>query len=972
LRKSIYKRHIFLTAWIISGFVIATQYNACGNVEFAQSLESKLVDLKAAAIILINKDAPYTNSELVEVNLESPQADEVYVTNDSTCSSGGLWEPLIATRSWTLAAKNQSAKVYAKFRNTAENIATPCLTDDILHDDIAPLVVLQQPAIITNVATPIVNFVASDMGSGLDKQLCEWPMQPIGACSGSTSNGNLAEGRYFVKVNATDKAGNISVPVVQDVMVDRTPPVITLLATPASISANKNPSDSFNVTDALSGVKSVECAFDNKANYAACTSPQTQAQADGAHKFYIRASDNAGNMSETEHAYAIDSSAPTVTITKYPPDFSNSNSGTFEFEGKDGIDPITQFECSLDNSAYAPCTTPKTYTGLSEGVHTFSVIGLDGVGNRSAPAMRSWYVDTIAPVITFQLTPDALSNTGSASFRYSITDAGSGVQSQECSFDGGAYVACSNSASDFANLADGSHNFKIRATDKAGNVGNSPVITFEVDKKPPTVLLTKVPQAYSNQANFTFNFTATDDRGIDKVECKIDAGAYVNCDTLGSHLAQNLAEGGHRFTVRAIDGAKNMSAEVYYEWIVDLTGPVIAYYQLPPASSLSTSVITLGFTVTDALSGVKSTVCKLDGAVVACKSGEIKTLLDLQPGQHTFEVAAEDNAGNTSVDIKTISISAPVLKSQLVEVKGNTKVDILVVIDNSGSMAGEQANMAARFANFLDKIKTLDWQIGIISTDMSSNAVRKDGRLVELVGLPGQFILNSAMLQSTAQSVFGNTVQMGSNGSGAELGFKATNRAIDRAFDAASVTVSAPNKTLFRADAGLAVLVVSDAYDDSGVRPEDVQAKVIQRWGGNKPFVFHSIVVPESQYTDPAASSPNAADPCKNYRESVKYDGRDYHRLSTMTGGVKGTVCSEDYAAQLADMGKVTSDLVNSITLNCQPLDYNRDGQINGGDIQVMDPSGAPITNFTVSGTRLTFPVALPIGNSTVNYYCAQ
>jgi hypothetical protein len=177
---------------------------------------------------------------------------------------------------------------------------------------------------------------------------------------------------------------------------------------------------------------------------------------------------------------------------------------------------------------------------------------------------------------------------------------------------------------------------------------------------------------------------------------------------------------------------------------------------------------------------------------------------------------------------------------------------------------------------------------------------------------------------------------------------------------------------LFRADAGLAMVVVSDAYDNSGTRPEDVMSAVTSKWGGNKPFVFHSIVVPQSQYTDPSRTSVIAGDPCGSYRESVQYDGREYHRLSDMTGGVKGTVCSDNYSAQLANMGKVTAELVNSVTLNCQPIDYNKDGKIDGGDVQVFTAAGAAVLDFTVTGTKVTLTNGLPIGSNQVKYYCAQ
>lgn len=973
-RRRLFKRDFFLGVWLTMGFLIATQYNACGPVAFNQSTESKLVDLKASAVVLINRDAQFTKSELVEVNLDAHQADEVYVTNDSTCNSGGVWEPMLATRSWTLAVKNQKANVYAKFRSVAEGISTGCLSDDILHDDIPPEVVLSQPLMITNVPTPIVTFVAGDTGSGLEKMVCEWPGKAPEACSFSTSNGNVAEGRYLIKINAADKATNVSVPVIQDLIVDRTPPNIIFLSTPSIISNNPKADYAFNVTDDRSGVKSVECAYDSKANYAPCTSPQTANLAEGAHKFFIRAFDLAGNMSEASHDFAIDLSAPTVQITKSPSDFTKSSTADFEFIGKDGNDPITQFDCRVDGAAYASCSSPKTYANLSDGLHTFDVLGYDKVGNKSAPASRSWYIDTKPPVITFVLTPDALGNNPAAVFKYSITDVGTGVASSECSLDGAAYASCAMDMMTYPTLADGSHSFKVRATDKAGNVGESAPQTFVIDLKPPTIRLTDVPPAFSNLKDFNFKFEANDDRGIQRVECRIDAGPYVVCDSVTAHMVRDLIEGSHRFSVKAIDKAGNMSPEVYYEWIVDLTPPVVAYFQLPPASALTSSVITLGFTVADPISGVKSLECRIDGSLTACKSGDLKTLMDLAQGMHVFDVIAFDNAGNKVVDSKSISISSPMLKTQLVDVTGNNKVDILMIIDNSGSMAAEQTNMAARFSNFLDKIKALDWQIGIVSTDMTDingTSAKKGGRLIQLAGMPGQYILNSGMLQTTAQSVFGQTVQMGSDGSGAELGFQAAIKAIDRAFDPTQ-PVNAPHGQLFRQDAALAMVVVSDAYDDSGTRPEDVLGKVTQRWGGNKPFVFHSIVVPESQYTDPSRSSVFAADPCKNYRESVKFDGREYHRLSTMTGGVKGTVCSEDFSTQLADMGKVTADLVNSVTLNCQPIDYNKDGKIDAGDVTVVTSNGAPIVDFTVQGTKLTFTIALPIGQNEIKYYCAQ
>lgn len=961
---------VSLFAYLSVVALVAGFFNNCSKVGFDASLASKIVDMQSSSMILINQDAQFTNSDQVQVQLQAKNANEAYVTNDPSCQSGGQWEPLVDNKPWQLSGKNQQTSVYAMYRNRDEGVQTGCVSDSIVHDDEKPTVVLPGPGTFTNIEAPVINFVASDSLSGLDEQFCQWPGQAVSKCDFATSNGKLSEGRYLVKVHASDKAGNISDPVAYDLVVDRTGPVISILTAPPATSALTEANYSFNIVDDRSGIAKSECALDSTAGYGPCTNQFIAAVAEGARKFYIRATDRAGNVTEMTHNFVIDLSAPTVTITKSPQDYVNSTSASFEFEGRDGAVPITQFECRLDGQSYVACSSPKSYTGVSEGLRKFEVRGKDEVGNWSAPAVRSWYVDLTKPVVQIVSGPNALTKETSATLRYTATDSGSGVAKVQCALDGAAFADCDASTKDYTGLAEGSHSFKIRAFDKAGNMAESSPYTWLIDLKRPTVSFTQTPLAQSNKKDDQFRFQASDEGGIDRLDCRLDAQAYAACETLTSQTLRDLTEGSHKFFVRAYDRAGNVSDEIQYTWAVDLTAPMISYLQLPPASSYRLNDVKLSFTVTDPLSGVKSLVCYLDGTVTACESGVTKILSGLSTGNHIFRIEVTDNSGNVSSDIKTFALVDPVMKDQLVDVKSFNKVDILVVIDNSGSMAKEQANMAARFSNFISRIGMLDWQIGIISTDVSGDAVRKDGRLVELSGMAGQFILTSSMDPMTAQTVFGNTVQMGTNGSGTELGFKATERAIERSLmtDGANV----PNRSLFRSDAGLAVVVVSDAYDDSGRRPEDVINTVKTKLGVDKRFVFHSIVIPESSFTNPNGNAINANDPCKDYRESVKYDGREYHRLSSLTGGIKGNACSEDYSSQLADMGKATAELVNSVTLECAPIDSNGDSKIDNADVQVADAQGANVTGFTVMGDKLNFSMGLPVGSNRIKYYCLQ
>ena len=91
---------------------------------------------------------------------------------------------------------------------------------------------------------------------------------------------------------------------------------------------------------------------------------------------------------------------PDTTITDSPSNPSSSTSASFSFTGSDNIE-VVGFDCSLDNSTFTSCSSPMTYSGLSEGSHTFQVRAKDDAGNVDpTPASFTWAVDTTSPVIT--------------------------------------------------------------------------------------------------------------------------------------------------------------------------------------------------------------------------------------------------------------------------------------------------------------------------------------------------------------------------------------------------------------------------------------------------------------------------------------------------------------------------------------------------------------------------------------------
>ena len=75
-------------------------------------------------------------------------------------------------------------------------------------------------------------------------------------------------------------------------------------------------------------------------------------------------------------------------------------------------EPNSTFECNLDSGSWDPCTSPKSYSGLANGEHTFSVRAIDRAGNVDAsPETRGWRVwDCVGKQITPGDDLDAIVN----------------------------------------------------------------------------------------------------------------------------------------------------------------------------------------------------------------------------------------------------------------------------------------------------------------------------------------------------------------------------------------------------------------------------------------------------------------------------------------------------------------------------------------------------------------------------------
>ena len=236
-----------------------------------------------------------------------------------------------------------------------------------------------------------------------------------------------------------------------------------------------------------------------------------------------------------------------------------------------------------------------------------------------------------------------------------------------------------------------------------------------------------------------------------------------------------------------------------------------------------------------------------------------------------------------------------------------TKIDVLWVIDNSGSMASSQKNLTDNFTSFINEFSSsgYDFHLGVTTTQaylansiwtpfFNTNPSYYDGKAQgEIARLrdgvnggqhSGFFVLDGNTLDLTGKFLINAT--QGINGNGDERSFESMQAALD----------SPLNAGFRRPGAFLAVIILTDEDDFSNPSVRHYET-------------YDKPLAPVQQYADYLKTLTNSTDALKHFSVSTiavpdqacltkinngaQKIGTRVNQLADLTGGIKGNICGD-------------------------------------------------------------------------------
>lgn len=265
----------------------------------------------------------------------------------------------------------------------------------------------------------------------------------------------------------------------------------------------------------------------------------------------------------------------------------------------------------------------------------------------------------------------------------------------DASVDDGPWTSLTGTGTDtFESAAlkptDGTHHYRLRAHDSAGNEALAASVTFTVDSLPPQIAIAGIANGDLVNHAVTPQITVSDSN-LRTTTLRLDGQPYVD----GTPI---LASGGHVLRVDADDEAGN-AASREIAFTIDREAPIVVVDEPAPGSTVNTAAQAIAGT-TEPGADVAVDAPGLTTTVRADASGAFRTAAaTLQPGGNTVRLRATDRAGNVGDEIVVhVSYAPPagevlsvLLADSAITLRRGEPLQVDYTLRNSGTVALDAA-----------------------------------------------------------------------------------------------------------------------------------------------------------------------------------------------------------------------------------------------------------------------------------------
>jgi hypothetical protein len=285
----------------------------------------------------------------------------------------------------------------------------------------------------------------------------------------------------------------------------------------------------------------------------------------------------------------------------------------------------------------------------------------------------------------------------------------------------------------------------------------------------------------------------------------------------------------------------------------------------------------------------------------------------------------------------------------------SAKVDLLLIVDNSGSMSDDSLELADKLEGFVTALEDLeiDWQMCLTTTKISSNKAA----VKNWVGLSGdrKWILNRQAAHFGEKII--NTIEemaFGGDSTGDERGIAALSLHYDQRSENGCYREGAAFSAILISDEDERSVGGNEALNDRQYEPLqsiDLPDKYLQKISGKiVRMTFNSLIVKPGD---------QACYDLQNAQEhSTAHYGTLYKELSQKTNGVVGSICSENYATELGQFATAIQQSLTRIRLQCVPVEGSLKVVVTGqtterwqlqGQEILIDQIGSSATNWEMT-----------------------